>query len=587
MAAPMAGRIPQSFINDLLERVDIVALIHERVPLKRRGNNHWACCPFHDEKTGSFAVHADEQFYKCFGCGASGTALTFLMEHDHLEFVEAVEALAERVGVAVIREGGEAAPVDRDRDAILGALDLAVAYFQACLADSRGRSALAYLTGRGVTAPTIERFALGYAPDGWHGLCEALAGVDRGLLERAGLVAVGERGVYDRFRGRVMFPIRNNRGRVIAFGGRILDDGEPKYLNSPETAVFHKGSEIYGLFEGRRATRTLPHVVLVEGYMDVVSLGEHGVHEAVAALGTAVSRDQLEVLFKANAELICCFDGDNAGRKAAWRALETAVPGLADSRRLSFLFLPDGEDPDSLVRKGGRAAWNAALAKRVSFADYFFDHLADGLDLERLDDRTALTQRAEPLLARLPGGVRVRLMRDRLRETVGFGRNRPSRPGQVPFTRRGAPLARPRARTPAQQALGWLLHAPQLAAAVDAGWIAAATTIEDPELRTLLDVVQFLQRTPDLDLAAVLGQFNAHPARALLVELAATRPDLQEDGWPAALTASLAAVLGGVERRHRRTKVREVDTEQALRELFEARLQRERIAGGMTHEGES
>ena len=583
----MAGRIPQSFINDLLDRVDIVALIGERVPLKRRGHNHWACCPFHEEKTGSFAVNVEGQYYKCFGCGASGTALTFVMEHEHLDFVSAVEMLAERVGVPVPREGGDAPAVDRDREGILATLESAVRYFQTCLADGRGAAARDYIARRGLTAPTIERFALGFAPEGWGSLCEAMAGTDRNLLEKAGLIATNERGTYDRFRGRVMFPIRNARGRVIGFGGRIIGDGEPKYLNSPETSVFHKGKEIYGLFEGRRATRSLPHLVLVEGYMDVVGLSEHGVHEAVASLGTATTRDQLEVLFKANTEVVCCFDGDNAGRKAAWRALETALPGLVDSRRLSFLFLPDGQDPDSLVRGGGRAAWDAALADRVNISDYFFSHLGQGLNLARLDDRTALAQRAEPLLAMLPGGVRVRLMRDRLRELVGLNASRSFRPtsgsrlplpgnGSLGATRRETSVSRPRARTPGQQAISWLLHAPELVAGVDTAWRERAAGVDDAEVRTVLDIVEFLRRTPAADLGTMLGHFNAHPARATLVELAAARPDLPAEAWPAALSAALDAVLGGDERQLRRRMAREVDSEQALRELFEARQRRER-----------
>lgn len=574
----MAGRIPQTFINDLLDRVDLVAFMGERLPLKRRGANHWACCPFHEEKTPSFSISTEGQFYKCFGCGVSGTALTFLVEHDHLDFVSAVETLAERVGVAVVREGGETPQVDRHREGILATLDAAATYFRRCLADERGRAARQYLAGRELTPETIERFGIGYAPAGWQGLATALPNIEQSLLEKAGLIAVGERGAYDRFRGRVMFPIRNARGRVIAFGGRVISDGEPKYLNSPETSVFHKGRELFGLFEGRRAARTLPHLVLVEGYLDVVSLSQHGVHEAVAALGTATTKDQIEALFKANSDLICCFDGDAAGRKAAWRMVENALPGLVDARQLAFLFLAEGEDPDSLVRRGGRVAWDAALQRKVSFADYFFDHLAEGLDLQQLDDRTALAQRAEPLLAQLPGGVRVRLMRDRLRSLIGLSGGarsnvRPTNAWNPVRRRQSAPVS---GRRPgmAQQALAWLLRAPALAVGVDEKCVAQLRGVDEPGAQAVVDVLMFLRERSDAAQAEILGHFNAHEARDALFAAARMEQLLGIEEGAQELRSALLRIIADHERGSLKRKTvlvgefwNEGDTDAAMRAI--------------------
>ncbi len=416
----MAGRIPQSFINSLLERVDILAVVGERVELKRKGNSYWGCCPFHDEKSPSFHVLPDRQFYKCFGCGVSGTALSFVMAYERLEFVEAIERLAASCGLEVPRESGGDPAQDREREQLLAVVAAASEHYQKVLATAAGAPARAYLAKRGIGDATVARFGIGFAPMGWDGLQRALPQHDVALLERAGLLARNERGVYDRFRDRLMFPLRNTRGRVIGFGGRVMDGGEPKYLNSPESAIFSKGREVYGLHEARRSGLRDGRLVLVEGYMDVVGLAQHGVDNGVAALGTATSTQQLETLLRSVPELVCCFDADRAGDAAAWKALENALPVLTDERRLSFVRLPQGEDPDSLVLKGGRAAWDEVIAGRTPFADWCFERLSDGLQLDGVDDRTALVRRAEPLLAKLPAGVRQTLMRERLREMAGL-----------------------------------------------------------------------------------------------------------------------------------------------------------------------
>jgi DNA primase len=432
----MAGRIPQSFINSLLDRVDILAVVGERVQLKRKGNSYWGCCPFHDEKSPSFHVLPERQFYKCFGCGVSGTALSFVMAYERLEFVEAIERLAASCGLEVPREAGGDPAVDREREQLLAVVAAVAEHFQKSLAMPSGAQARAYLAKRGIGEATVARFGIGHAPAGWDGLQRAFPQYDVALLERAGLLARNERGVYDRFRDRLMFPIRNSRGRVIGFGGRVMDGGEPKYLNSPESPIFSKGREIYGLHEARRSGLRDGRLVLVEGYMDVVGLAQHGIDNGVAALGTATSTQQLETLLRSAPELVCCFDADKAGDAAAWKALENALPVLTDDRRLSFVRLPQGEDPDSLVLKGGRDAWDGIIAGRMPFADWFFERLSDGLQLQGVDDRTALVRRAEPLLARLPAGVRQKLMRERVRELAGFAAPAPR--ARMPGTRNDA-----------------------------------------------------------------------------------------------------------------------------------------------------
>lgn len=420
----MAGRIPDSFIDGLLARVDIVELIGSRVPLKRKGKEYTACCPFHDERTPSFYVSPVKAFYHCFGCGAHGTAIKFLMEYDRLEFVDAVEELAKRLGLEVPREGGgREAP--RDGQDLYAALDAAQKYFQRELAQSD--VAKRYLEKRGLDAATIETFGIGWAPDGWNGLIEALGKGDArriDLLDKAGLLSKNDSGrTYDKFRARVMFPIHDRRGRVIAFGGRVIqkDDG-PKYLNSPETALFHKGRELYGLWHARQAHSKVPRLIVVEGYMDVVSLWQFGITTAVATLGTATTPEHAELLFRNAADVYFCFDGDAAGRRAAWKALESVLPRMTDGRQAFFLFLPEGEDPDTVVRSQGASALDAALAAAQPLSEFFFAQLASDVDLGSADGKARLAERAKAYIARIPDGE----FRDRMdallvqRTEVGF-----------------------------------------------------------------------------------------------------------------------------------------------------------------------
>lgn len=420
----MAGLIPQHFIDELLARTDIVEVVGSRVALKRSGRESKGCCPFHNEKSPSFFVNPVKQFYHCFGCGAHGTAISFLMEHDHLGFVEAVEELAGRAGLEVPREGPDTGPRDR-RDEDLHALMANVAqhYRVALGEDDRAR---AYLKQRGLTGETVNRFALGFARNSWDDVLNAFGATPAGreallacglLIERDAQNARGA-GHYDRFRDRVMFPIRDARGRVIGFGGRIIDQGEPKYLNSPETVLFHKGRELYGLYEARQALRQVARLMVVEGYMDVVRLSQAGIHYAVATLGTSTTTDHLNRLFRVCNEVVFCFDGDRAGRAAAWRALENALPQARDGRQLKFLFLPDGHDPDTLVGEEGREAFEARLESAMPLSEYFVQGLVQDIDLDSVDGRAQLAEKGRPLVARLPEGVYRELLLDRLAQEV-------------------------------------------------------------------------------------------------------------------------------------------------------------------------
>ncbi|WP_122678043.1 DNA primase [Pseudomonas viridiflava] len=424
----MAGLIPQSFIDDLLNRTDIVDVVSSRVQLKKTGKNFSACCPFHKEKTPSFSVSPDKQFYYCFGCGAGGNALGFIMDHDNLDFPQAVEDLAKAAGMEVPREQGVKGQKPRQpTDSPLYPLLTAAAEFyrQALKNHPTRRAAVDYLKGRGLSGEIARDFGLGFAPPGWDNLYKHLSSdtlqqkvmIDAGLLiENA---ETGKR--YDRFRDRVMFPIRDSRGRVIAFGGRVLGDDKPKYLNSPETPVFHKGQELYGLFEARKYNRNLDEIIVVEGYMDVIALAQQGLRNAVATLGTATSEEHLKRLFRVVPNVLFCFDGDQAGRNAAWRALEATLSSLQDGRRARFLFLPEGEDPDTLVRSEGTDAFRARINQHAQpLADYFFEQLTKEADPRSLEGKAHMATLAAPLIDKVPGANLKTLMRQRLTEITGL-----------------------------------------------------------------------------------------------------------------------------------------------------------------------
>ena len=520
----MAGRIPQTFLNDLVARVDIVALIGERITLKKAGKNYQALCPFHDEKSPSFSVSPDKQFYHCFGCGESGTALKFLMEYDRLEFVPAVEALAAMVGVQVQREGGDARPSRRVGVELYEVLDQAARVFQRQLKEAP--EAVAYLQGRNLTGVTARDFGLGFAPEAWDTMTSRLTASEQDLL-RAGLLTENDRGRrYDRFRNRIMFPIRDTRGRVIGFGGRVLGQGEPKYLNSPETDVFKKGQELYGLFEARQALRQITEFFVVEGYMDVIALAQAGISNAVATLGTASSQVHFEKLYRFAPRITCCFDGDNAGRAAAWKALASALPALKDGCQLRFMFLPDGEDPDSLVGKEGKDGFLQRAAGGVSALDYLFDELGKGLDLTMPDDQARLAHLARPLIDTVPEGVLKNLLLDRLQQQAGAAaRTQVASSPRAPVSaapRKPAGTENPRT----QRLLAMLLNQPGLGRQLPDQLVAELAEIDS----LFVEVLRFVRGergdgpAEGLSVADILGYWAGQPDEPLLLELAGRVP---------------------------------------------------------------
>jgi DNA primase len=473
----VSGLIPQDFIDDLVQRADIVEVVGSRVPLIKAGREYKARCPFHSEKTPSFWVSPQKGFYHCFGCGAHGTALSFLMEYERLEFPVAVEELARSVGVDVPRtDSGERVSLEP----LYAMLDKAAQIFRQALRDHP--TPIEYLKQRGLDGETAREFGIGYAPLAWDTLL-ATCGTsedERQHLLGAGLTVPRDTGgFYDRFRDRIMFPIRDSRGRTIAFGGRILATGEPKYLNSPETPLFHKGRELYGLYEARRAERKLERLLVVEGYMDVVMLAAHGIRNAVGTLGTSTTSEHLRRLFSVVPEVIFCFDGDRAGRDAAWRALQVSLPSLLDGRQIRFLLLPDGEDPDSLVRREGAALFGARLAQSIPLSDFFLDSLSADVDLRSLDGKARLAALAKPLLSQLPEGVyrellttelarRVGLPRDRLDSLLGNPAVAVAKTGTRAPDKRMEPARRPGAAAGtrgslSRQAIALLIHYPAVA----------------------------------------------------------------------------------------------------------------------------
>ena len=417
----MAGRIPQNFIDDLLTRIDIIDVIDSYVPLRKAGRNHQARCPFHEEKTPSFTVSQEKQFYHCFGCGANGTAISFLMEHGGMNFVEAVEDLAARAGLDVPREGSDTPRTAGGYTELYELMELVIRFFCRQLREHPQASrAVDYLKKRGISGELAAEFELGFAPPGWDNLLREHGGSDAAQqrLVKAGLILKKDAGgYYDRFRDRVIFPIRDQRGRAVGFGGRVLDEGSPKYLNSPETAIFHKGRELYGLYQARHKSRNLEKLYIVEGYMDVLALNQYEIPNVVATLGTAVTQEHLDRLFKVCPQLIFCFDGDSAGKKAAWRTLEITLPLLRDGRNCCFMFLPEGEDPDSYIRIQKREKFEDP-STYVPLSDFLIEGLKQDIDLKSREGRALLTEKSIPYLAKLPANaLRELLLKDIARES--------------------------------------------------------------------------------------------------------------------------------------------------------------------------
>jgi DNA primase len=577
----MAGTIPRDFIDRLLERVDIVDLVGARVPLKKAGRDFQACCPFHTEKTPSFTVSQTKQFYHCFGCGAHGSAIGFLMAYDRLSFPEAVEELARQAGMEVPHEAG----TERrgpDLQPIYDTLEQAARFYaQQLRRHPEARRAADYLKGRGLTGETALAFGLGYAPPAWDALLSAL-GTDADAvrrLETAGLLAGEGDRRYDRFRDRIMFPIRDSRGRVVGFGGRILGDGKPKYLNSPETPVFHKGRELYGLHEARRAPGPLERLLVVEGYMDVIALVQHGIAQVVATLGTATTGDHLDRLYRAAPAVVFCFDGDRAGLDAAWKALNAALPQLREGREARFLFLPEGEDPDTLVRKEGANAFRSRVARAQPLSEYFYDHLGEGLDLASLDGRARLAARARPLLGQIPPGAFRELMERRLTEITGVA-SPGARPPPAPSPRPPSPSRAGLGTVPpVRRAIALLLHRPDVAAQPDLpnGWQEA----ELPGIELLRELVDLAGRRPDISPAALVDRWEDPEIRRQLNAVQAMPIDLLEADLPANFAGTLRRIAEQARREAADRLLRKNDltslTDQEKEQL--RALSRERAAG--------
>ncbi|MBS0584422.1 MAG: DNA primase [Proteobacteria bacterium] len=524
----MSGRIPAQFIDELLARIDIVEVIEQRVPLRKAGRDWTARCPFHDERSPSFTVSPAKQFYHCFGCGAHGSAVGFLMNYDRMEFPDAVEELAARVGLKVPYEGGGKRPVEDSTD-LYTVLDAAAKFYQREL--TKNAKARAYFDARGLDAATIERFGLGYAPDQWDALKTALGTSPQrlDLLEKAGLVKSGERGKYEYFRNRVMFPIADRRGRTIAFGGRILEkteDSGPKYLNSPETALFHKGQQLFALWQVRQAHAKIPRLIVVEGYMDVIALFQHGVTQVVATLGTATTRDHAELLFRNCADVYFCFDGDRAGRGAAWKAVESVLPRMRDGRQAFFLFLPEGEDPDSLVRSEGQAGFEERLKSATPLSEFFFANLSGDVNLASLDGKARLAERARPLLTQIPDGAFRDLMLAELDKRANVTLRIEAAAGDTPRK-----PAHPQERSLVRIAVALLLQNPGFAAAIEPPHTFSALRL--PGIALLVELIALCRERPEISTAAIVDLYAEREEGRALQKLAVMEFPGGEDAWQA------------------------------------------------------
>ena len=540
----MRGRIPREFIDELLARLDVVEVINRRVPLKKAGKDFKACCPFHNEKTPSFTVSRPKQFYHCFGCGVSGTAITFLMEFEHLSFPEAVEELAGEAGLEV-PDTGPARSGDNPTLPLLEILGEASRYYKDQLRSHTDASTtIAYLKQRGLTGEIAAQFDLGYAPTGWDNLSSTAGNEEKlDLMVKAGLISKRESGGhYDRFRARVIFPIHDSKGRVIAFGGRLLDEGEPKYLNSPETPVFHKGSELYNLHRARSAIAQQQMSIVVEGYMDVLALAQHGIDHCVATLGTATTATHLQRLFRLAPSIVFCFDGDRAGRDAAGRALEIALPLLESGRQVSFLFLPDGEDPDSVIRDQGADTFRTLIESATPLPDLLFDTLLNQTDLTRMDGKARLATLARPLISRVPEGPLRELMQQRLSDLTGVA---PSGLGGLATTPPTVPHKRASTRSkrlsPLATAISVLVQRPQLATGLDLP-TAVVDTQDDPGVQLLTKVHGFARENPQLTTASLIERFRGDEQQPTLEKLASRNHLVDDDGLEIFLAEILATL---------------------------------------------
>lgn len=518
------ARIPPGFIDELLNRTDIVSLIESRLPLKKAGKEFQARCPFHDEKTPSFTVSPSKQFYHCFGCGAHGTALSFVIEYDRLEFRDAVEFLAAQVGMEV-PDDYRAGPDAEEQQPLLNVLTQAERYYREYL---RGTpEAINYLKGRGITGDIAKRYGIGFAPPGWDAIYQRLP--DKRAAITSGLLIKHEDSgkTYDRFRNRIMFPIRDGRGRVIGFGGRTLGDDKAKYLNSPETPLFHKGRHLYGLYEARQSLKNIERMLVVEGYMDVVALAQHGFANAVATLGTATTAEHLQALFRVCDEVVFCFDGDAAGRRAGWRALEQSLPLMRGTRRVRFLFLPDGEDPDTLVRgANGQQRFQTMVDNSLAASIVLFNGLAQDVDLSTADGRSRLIEKARPHIEKLPPEA----FKAQLIQEIAAQSGLPAQDLERLYQQSGTSPQKPETnhnaggvRTSAvRRALQLLMNEPRLA-----DNLTDIETLRNSAARgsdLLAEAIEFFQKNPTYTVAVLLERWRDREQFAALQRLAAQPP---------------------------------------------------------------
>lgn len=546
----MAGHIPRSFIDDLLARLDIVDIIDARVKLKKKGKNYSACCPFHNEKTPSFSVSQEKQFYHCFGCGAHGNAIDFVMEYERLEFVEAIEELASFLGLDVPREqrsGGYSTQPRANTEQKRNLYDMMgsiAQFYQNQLKAASSKVAIDYLKERGLSGEIVQKFGIGYVADEWD-LVRKNFGQQKDaqdMLIAGGMLIENDKGNrYDRFRGRVMFPIRDRRGRVIGFGGRVLGDGTPKYLNSPETPIFHKGKELYGLYEVVQAYREPPQVLVVEGYMDVVALAQYGVDYSVASLGTSTTGDHIQLLFRQTNTVVCCYDGDRAGKEAAWRALENALQYLKTGNTLKFLFLPDGEDPDSYIRKHGKEAFEQQVQQATPLSSYLFENLIElhQINLGTTEGKSALRAHASGLIDKIPDIYFQELLEKLLDERTGFD-------NQLRQSRKAVKETRPQPhkeikRTPMREVIALLIQNPSYAEMVPD--LSSVREISLPGLSLLVEVLEYCQARPHINTGQLLESWRNRQHETLLSRLAGWEIPLDEDNQEDIFLDSLDKIL--------------------------------------------
>ena len=597
--------IPQLFIHDLLSRVDIVDAIDRHVPLKKAGANFIACCPFHSEKTPSFTVSQTKQFYHCFGCGAHGNAINFLIDYGGLSFVEAVSDLAANVGLQVPQESDKTSKEVNSNDVpqsyinehsthsseissqdLIAVMQTATQFYREKLKVSE--KAIAYLKERGLSGKIAARFAIGYAPAGWQNLGEVFPDYKsesiRKLLVKAGLVITNDdSNQYDRFRDRIMFPILNQRGQIVGFGGRVLEQEEPKYLNSPETALFEKGRELYNLFSSRHAIREANCVVVVEGYMDVIMLSQHGIDYAVATLGTATTSLHIQKLLRQTDNIIFCFDGDNAGKKAAWRALENSLALISDGKYLSFLFLPEGDDPDSYIRNYGKESFEKKLKQSIPLTEFLFAEICSELNLQSLEGRAKLVNDVKPLLHQVKASALSLILLNRLVELSGINRNELEKllqirpPGRK--IRKLENLARRQLTTPYRRLIRALIYNPNYSVKLDRNLLVECS-VSDEEANALKELIGFIDMHPHLIkktklTTSLLTFLQDSPYRSLLEKI---ESEILEWGDSIDLEVEFLGALEKLQQIHRNRRMTELRSKSLNKLTEEEKRELQRLA---------